>query len=140
MSSGINMHDREQEERIQAEAEAAERQRLPAGADPRVDEYRLVLRALRHPPAFGLPADFAARVARRVLYAEERGTVEDWTVTALMLAMAAGGAWYLVPMLSTIAGAFRMHLPTLPWPLLFATGAAVAVAWAVDRGAVRLKH
>ena len=136
----MNMHDREQEERMQAEAEAAERQQLPPGANPRVDEYRLVMRALRHPPAFGLPADFAARVARRVLYAEERGTAEDWTVTALMLAMAAGGLWYLVPMLSQIAAAFQVRLPALPWPLLLATGAAVAVAWAVDRGATRWMH
>ena len=136
----MNMHDREHEERLQAEAEAAERQQLPPGADPRVDEYRLVLRALRHPPALGLPADFAARVARRMLYAEERGTAEDWIVTVLMLAMAAGGLWYLVPMLSSLAGAFQVRLPALPWPLLVATGAAVAVAWAVDHGAVRWRQ
>jgi hypothetical protein len=133
----MNMHDREQEERLQAEAEAAERQQLPPGADARVDEYRLVLRALRHPPAFGLPADFAARVARRMLYSEEQGTVEDWTVTVLMLAMAAGGVWYLLPMLSKLAETFQMRLPPLPWPLLLATAAAVLVAWTVDRGASR---
>ena len=136
----MNMHDREQEERLQAEAEAAERQQLPAGANPRVDEYRLVLRALRHPPAFGLPADFAARVARRVLYAEERGTAEDWTVTVLMLAMAAGGLWYLVPMLSKLAASVQVRLPTLPWPLLVATAVAVGVAWTVDRGATHWRH
>jgi hypothetical protein len=131
----MNMREREQEERLQAEAEAAERQGLPPGANPVVNEYRLVLRALRQAPAEALPADFAARVARHVLFAEERGSMEDWMVTALMLVMAGGGLFYVQPVLSSMVGAFHMRLPALPWPLLFAAGAAVAVAWAVDRGA-----
>ncbi len=87
----MNMHDNDREARLQAEAEAAERQQMPPGPNPAVNEYRLVMRALRQPPSESLPMDFAARVARRVLFAEERGSFEDWMVTALMLVMAAAG-------------------------------------------------
>lgn len=134
----MNVHDREHEERLQAEAEAAERQQLPPAANPAVNEYRLVVRALRRAPTEALPADFAARVARRVLVSEERGSVEDWMVTALMLALAAGALYYLQPVLAQVAGTFQLSLPALPWPLLFAAAIAVGVAWAIDQGASRL--
>ena len=130
----MNVHDREHEARLQAEAEAAERQQLPPAANPAVNEYRLVMRALRQPPSEDLPADFAARVARRVLFAEERGSLEDWLVTGLMLAMAAGALFYIQPVMAKVAGAFQMSLPTLPWPLLMAAAVAVGLAWAVDQG------
>ena len=131
----MNTRDRELEERLQAEAEAAEKQQLPPGANPVVNEYRAVLRALRQPPSVvGLPMDFAARVARRAIYAEERGSIEDWIITGLMLAMAAGALYYLQPLLANIVAAFDMKLPALPWPLLFAAATAVALAWAVDQG------
>ena len=133
----MNMREREHEERLQAEAEAAERNGLPAGGNPVADEYRLVLRALRQPPAPGLPADFAARVARRVLYAEERGSLEDWLVTTLVLALAGGALYYLQPMLSQFVGAFQVSLPTAPWPLLAAAAVAVGMAWAVEQGVAR---
>jgi hypothetical protein len=133
----MNVHDREHEERLQAEAEAAERQQLPPAGNPAVNEYRLVMRALRQPPPDGLPADFAARVARRVLFAEERGSLEDWLVTLLMLALAVGALFYLRPVLGQLAGAFQVSLPALPWPLLFAAGAAIGLAWAIDQGASR---
>jgi len=135
----MNVHDREHEARLQAEAEAAERQQLPPAANPAVNEYRLVMRALRQPPPDGLPADFAARVARRVLFAEERGSFEDWMVTALMLVLAAGALFYLQPVLAQVAGAFQLSLPALPWPLLFAAAAAIGVAWAIDQGVSHLK-
>jgi hypothetical protein len=129
------MNMREQEERLQAEAEAAERKQLPPGANPIVNQYRLVMRALREAPGEGLPADFAARVARRVMFAEERGSFEDWMITALMLVMAAAGLFYLQPVLAGVAGSFHLQLPALPWPLLFAAALAVVVAWAIDHGA-----
>ena len=136
----MNVHDREHEARLQAEAEAAERQQLPPAANPAVNEYRLVMRALRQPPPEGLPADFAVRMARRVLFAEERGSLEDWLVTGLMLAMAAGALFYLQPVLSRFAGAFQLSLPSLPWPLLFAAGVAIGLAWAIDQGASHWRH
>jgi hypothetical protein len=131
----MNMREREQEERLQAEAEAAEHKQLPAGSNPVVDQYRLVLRALRQPPAEGLPADFARSVARRMLFAEERGSLEDWIITVLMLAMAAGGLFYIQPVLASLAGSFQLRLPALPWPLLGAATLAVVFAWAIDQGA-----
>ena len=136
----MNTRDRELEENLQAQAEAAERQQLPPGADPAVNEYRLVMRALRQPLAVaGLPMDFAARVARRAIYAEERGSIEDWFITGLMLAMAAGAIYYLQPLLANIVAVFDMQLPTLPWPLLFAAGVALACAWAVEQGLAHKK-
>jgi hypothetical protein len=128
----MNTHDREHEEGLQAQAEAAERQQLPPGANPAVDQYRLVLRALRRPLADALPADFAARVARRVLFAEERGTMEDWMVTVLMLAMAGGALYYLQPILAKVVAAIHVPLPTLPAPLLIAAAVAVFAAWAAE--------
>jgi hypothetical protein len=130
----MNTRDRELEERLQAEAEAAEREGRPAGASPAVDQYRLVLRALRKPPIDGLPMDFAARVARRAIYAEERGSIEDWIITGLMLALAAGAMFFLRPLAARIVGAFHVDVPQLPWPLLFAAALAVAAAWAVEQG------
>jgi hypothetical protein len=136
----MNTHDREHEEGLQAQAEAAERQQLPPGANPAVDQYRLVLRALRRPLVDALPADFAARVARRVLFAEERGTMEDWMVTGLMLAMAGGALYYLQPYFAQLFAAFDLKLPQLPAPLLFAAAVAVVVAWAVEQGVERFGH
>jgi len=130
----MNTRDRELEERLQAEAEAAERQQLPAGGNPGVDEYRLVLRALRQPPFDGLPMDFAARVARRAIYAEERGSIEDWIITGLMLGLAIGAMYFLQPLAVHIVAAFHVSLPSVPWPLLFAAALAVAGAWAVEQG------
>ena len=128
------MNTREHDERLQAEAEAAERQGLPPGGNPVVNEYRMVMRALRRPPPDGLPADFAARMARRVLFAEERGSMEDWLVTALMLGLAAAALVYLLPVLGHVVGALHVSLPTAPWPLLVAAAAAVGLAWAIEQG------
>jgi len=133
----MNMREREQEERLQAEAEAAERQGLPPGPDPVVNEYRLVLRALRREPLDALPLDFAARIARRVLFAEERGTFEDWMVTGLMLAMAGGALVFLRPILAKVVAAIHVPIPALPMPLLVATAVAVLAAWAVEQGLAR---
>ena len=136
----MNTHDREHEERLQSEAEAAERQQLPPGANPAVDEYRLVVRALRQPPSVvGLPMDFAARVARRAIFAEERGSIEDWIITGLMLAMAAGALYYLQPVLGNIVASLDIKVPTLPWPLLSAAAVALACAWAVEQGLAHKK-
>jgi len=136
----MNTRDRELEEGLQAEAEAAEKAALPSGGNAAVDEYRLVLRALRQPPnAAGLPMDFAARVARRAIYAEERGSFEDWIVTGLMLVMAAGAMYYLQPLLAKIVASFNLALPSLPWPLLFGAAIAVGAAWLVDQGLAHKK-
>jgi hypothetical protein len=130
----MNMHERERDERLQAEAEAAERLQLPPGGNAVVNEYRLVMRALRQPIADGLPADFAARVARRMMFAEERGSFEDWMISVLMLLMAAVGLYFIQPLLADVAAMFQLPLPALPWPLLGAAALAIVVAWAIDQG------
>ena len=133
----MNSNDLEQQARLQAEAELAERQRLPASGRPELDRYRLVLRALRQPLAVQLPADFAATVAARVVLAEDKSSLEDWLMTLLLLALAVAGLVYALPVAASVLGQLHFKLPTLPWPLLVAAVVSVAVAWALDRGALR---
>jgi len=60
-----------------AQERALQQERLrtdPAGDDPLVAQYRLLARALRHPPLDAIPADFAAGVAAR---ATARGVAVD---------------------------------------------------------------
>lgn len=132
----IDQRALEQQARLQAQAELAERQQLPASGDPALDSYRLVIRALNQPLAEQLPADFAARVAARVGFSEERSSPEDWLMTGLMLVLAVAGLFYMRPVMASILGQFHFQLPSLPWPLLAAASASVAVAWALDRGAI----
>lgn len=131
----MNNHDSDAQARLQAQAEIAERQDLPAGRDPQVDQYRLVIRALRQPPTEQLPADFAARIAARVQLTEDGSSIEDWMVTALLLTMAIVGLVYVQPVMATVIDRLHFKLPTLPWPLLVAAAVSLALAWAVDRGA-----
>jgi len=130
----MNSRELETQARLQAQAELAERQQLSASGDPSIDTYRLVLRALRQPPAVQLPADFAARVAARVEGVEEKGSLEDWLVTLLMLGMAVVGFIYVQPVMASVFGQLRFDVPTLPWSWIGAAAASVGVAWAVDRG------
>jgi hypothetical protein len=134
--------DLERQARLQAQAEQAERQQLPASGDPALDSYRLVIRALKQPPAAQLPADFAKRVATRISFSEERSSLEDWLTTGLMLILAVTGLFYLRPVMANVLGQLHFQLPTLPWPLLAAAVASVALAWALDRGALgrRSRH
>lgn len=134
----MNSPDLERQARLQAQAEQAERQRLPASGDAELDAYRLVIRALRQPLAAQLPADFAAGMARRVELPEEKSSLEDWLVTALLFGMAVGGLIYMRPVMAAVVSRLQFDLPslpTLPWPLLGATVASIAIAWALDRGA-----
>ena len=126
--------------RLQAEAERAERNGLAPGANAGVDRYRLVMRALRQPLAVQLPADFAARVSARIVLPEERGSVEDWLVSVLLLAVGVAGLLYLQPVMAEVLASMNFRLPSVPWPLLLAGGVAMGVAWAVDQGAARFKR
>ena len=129
--------DIERETRLQAAAEQAERLAQPAGIDPEVELHRLVIRALGRPTALQLPADFAARVAARVRYGEDKGSVEDWVMTLLMGVLGVVGLVYLQPVLASALQRVHIELPPLPWPMLAATAIALVVAWVVDRGAAR---
>jgi len=139
-SHDINQQGLEQQARLQAQAELAERQQLPPSGDPALDRYRLVIRALNQPVAAQLPADFAARIAARVGFSEERSSLEDWLMTGLMLVLAVSGLFYMRPVMASILDQFHFQLPSLPWPLLGATVVSVAVAWALDRGAFGHHH
>ena len=136
----IDRKSLEQQARLQAQAELAERQRLPASGDPALDSYRLVIRALKQPPAAQLPSDFAARVAARVGFSEEPSSPEDWLMTGLILVLAVTGLFYIRPVMAGIISQFHFQLPSLPWPLLGAAAVSVAVAWALDRGALSRHH
>jgi len=136
----MKSRDMEQQIRLQALAEQAERQHLPASGDPRIDSYRLVMRALRQPPALQLPADFAASLAAKLNLSEEKTSLEDLLVTGVLLAMAVVGLVYVQPVMASIVGQFHLKLPTIPWPLLVAACVSVGLAWAIDRGALRLRN
>jgi hypothetical protein len=130
----------ERDARLQAQAEAAERAGLGASGNAGVDRYRLVLRALRQPLEAQLPAGFAAQVAARVAHPEERTAFEDWLVSVALLALGVTGLFYLQPVMATVLAGVHVSLPPVPWHLLAAAAAAVAVAWLVDRGASRWKQ
>jgi hypothetical protein len=144
MNANDNRHpedsDGGRDARLQIEAERAERMGLPAGAHATVDRYRLVMRALRQPLAAQLPADFAARLAARVVQPEERGSSEDWLVSIVLFCVGAAGLFYLQPVMASVLAGMHYKLPGVPWPLLAAGAVAIGVAWAVDRGASHLKH
>lgn len=81
-----------------------ERLGVPVGPDPRVAEYRLLARALRHPPLDAVPVDFATQVARRAAAGPAfderlegwllRGLVTLFAVATLAVAGLYGGAWW----------------------------------------------
>lgn len=133
----MNPHDLDRQARFQADAEQAERLRLASG-DWNVDSYRLIARAASRPPAESLPGDFAARVAARVLLPEQQSSLEDWMITVLMLAMAIGGLIFVRPVMANVLGHLNFALPELPWPLLAGAIAGVALAFALDRGWMRV--
>lgn len=138
--SKIESGNTDRDARLQDVAERAERQGLAAGGDAAVDRYRLVMRALRRPLAVQLPADFAARVAARIVLPEERGSVEDWLVSIVLLGVGVAGLFYLQPVMAGVLASVHFALPKVPWPLLVAGAIAIGVAWAVDHGAAHLKR
>ena len=134
----MNKSFSEAEARLQAQAELAERNGLPPGA-PAVDAYRVVVRALRQPPEQQLPAGFAAQVAARVGLAEQDSSLEDWLMSLMLLGVGITGLVYMQPLMADMAELLSIQmprLPELPWPLLVATGAGMAIAWALDRGVI----
>ena len=131
----MNRLDPDAQARLQVQAALAEQQNLPAGRDAQVDQYRLVIRALRQPLREHLPPDFAARMAARVQLSEDGSSIEDWMVTALLLTMAIIGLVYVQPVMAAVIGRLHFKLPTLPWPLLVAAAVSVVLAWVVDRSA-----
>jgi hypothetical protein len=89
--------DAAQEREWLAQEKALKRERLSldaAGDSARDRDYRAVARALRVPPADGLPADFAVRVAARVTRSPV-ASVESALMLALVGALA-GAAGFVI--------------------------------------------
>lgn len=136
----MNGHESERDARLQAQAEAAERAGLAPGGNAAVDRYRLVLRALRQPLDAQLPPGFAAQVAARIAHPEERSSLEDGLLSLLLLGVGAAGLFYLQPVMASVLAGMHVTLPQVPWHLLATAGAAVALAWLVDRVATQWKQ
>lgn len=130
---------------LQRQAEQAEREQR-AGGDPQVDRYRLVLRALRRPPALELDADFSARVLQRVAQRERQSALEDSVVTVMLLLLSLAGAAFAFPYLAPLIGAMSSTVPLadsvlgqaqgllaqLPWPTLIGTGLCIGSLMLID--------
>ena len=58
--------------------EKLERGETPAGDGLDVKAYQAVFQALKKDPGYGLPSDFAARVAGRVMTARQAGFSKDY--------------------------------------------------------------
>lgn len=127
------MNANDQDMRLQAEAERAEREGLPTGRDQRADRYRLIVRALRQPLEPQLPADFDSRVAKLALSRDGDG-FEDVLVSLLLLAMGIGALLYVGPSLAKMTQTMiSISLPPLPWHQVMMAVICIGVVWAMDR-------
>ena len=136
----MNTNDLDRDMLLQAEAERAEREGLPTGRDPRVDRYRLIMRALRQPLEPQLPADFDTRVAELALRRDGDG-FEDVLVSLLLLAMGIGALLYVGPSLARMAHAMvSITLPPLPWHQGVMAAICIGVVWAIDQGLMRTRR
>lgn len=129
--------DPDRDDRMQVEAERAEREGRPSGRNPTVDRYRMIVRALRQPLEPQLPQDFDARVAEIALRRDGDG-FEDVLVSVLMLAMGIGALLFVGPSLATMAhSVVAIQLPQFPWRQIAMAAVAIVVVWAIDRGWTR---
>lgn len=132
-------HDHDHETRLQARAERIEREGLPA-ADPAVDAYRLVHRAVRRAPLPPVPDGFAARVARQARALDAADRLERrilWGGVAILLAVT---AFVAMPALAYSISAVGALLPRAPWAMLgtCAIGLAACALW--DAGQRHGRH
>lgn len=102
------------------EAHSGEIRRGPA--------FRQLASVLARAPVPPVPADFARRMQQRVDDLSEQSKFEQATMAVLGVGMAIGAAWQL-----DFSWLRQMAIPTETMPMLFAAGAACAVAWLVDR-------
>jgi hypothetical protein len=127
-----------EEMRKQALAEVAERSGAPAGVDPGIEAYRLVMRAAAQPLAQQLPADFSARMSAMVA-AEEVPSMLDRLapsvgVAILVIAGLATSGEYLASAMRQIAElSSGLAGGRLPWPMLCGAVLALAAVGMSDR-------
>ncbi|HZH42631.1 MAG TPA: hypothetical protein VEY50_00885 [Lysobacter sp.] len=135
----------EREWQAQEHALRCERAGAPLGAEnARVGAYRLIARALRHPPLEPLPADFAAQVAARAQAAAEA----DDRLERLLQQLLSGGLLLAAAVVVATYGAqwlpaFTALLPAPggdagAWLALGAAG--VALSWLGNRALERYVH
>jgi hypothetical protein len=117
-----------------------ERASARAGGAAGVAQYRLIARALRHPPLSAVPSDFAARVAAEARAASE--LVEVWLERALLaLLLVAGGvalAVYNGEWLQTLSFSVperaALSIQTLAsWSVAIAACVGISSAFALSR-------
>ena len=136
----MNQHPSFDEHEWQLQERALREEHDGPSADTRaLAAYRQVARALRQPPAGGLPADFAAQVAA---FAEGRAArpearLEQWLTHALLALLAGSGvaAFALFGGQAWVAGMLALLPPSLlanglPWAL--ALGACLALSWSIE--------
>jgi hypothetical protein len=131
--SHIPHDDAEREWQAQERAMRHERQ----GIDARLDDdatrrYRAIARALAQPPEYGLPADFARRVARAASSSDVDARLEQALIyllgTVMGIVSIAAIAVYGVPAWPSLASAVPVDLLTNRWLLALAGCALVSVA------------
>lgn len=144
----MNTSNHREDERLMQElAEQAERGRLPATGDAQVDQYRVVVRALRQPLPLGLPDDFSARVMQRIHVREQRSAREDLIVALVLMALAMLGLALAYPYLLDGIAQLRGHVPMadglaaqvqqtvarVPWSMLGVAGIGIGAALTFER-------
>lgn len=96
------------------------------------------MRAEREPLEPQLPRNFAGRVAALALHPDGYG-FEDWIVVVLLFAMGRGGLFFVGPVLANVARAMVIFpMPLLPWRQAMMAAICIGVAWAIERGWMRL--
>ena len=129
--------DAAQEREWLAQEKALQLERLalgPEGDSERDPHYRLVARALRVPPSGELPADFAARVAARVV--TPAMTFESMLMLLLVGALAGAASYTLAFEGAAWARSFSAifvawDTPISPWLLVLAS--CVGATWLLEQ-------
>lgn len=105
----------------------------PDTGDARVNQYRLLVRALRNPPLDPMPHDFAAQTAAR---AERRGVEDDrlevWLQSALLGLLAAAGIWTIAQSGGQSVQALALVIPESAAHPVSSWGAAILVCVALS--------
>lgn len=132
----MNPQELERQAQLQAAAEQAERLGM-ASADPEVERYRAVIRALRRPLPMQLPADFARQVAEQAERRHASAGLEAWLTRTMMLLMIVVGLALALPTLGTALETTMALMPRLPIGFVVAAVLSVGAVWLIDLGWTR---
>lgn len=124
-----------EEEALQARAEALEQSRAPACSDQTVEAYRQIIRAAKQEPLQHLPTSFAQQLAARVESYRQQAILDWWLpVSAIVISVIV----VLITSTEVLVESAQQLLESgalalLPWRLLLAAGAAIAMIAATDK-------